>query len=179
MRVNRTQEFLMQNHRPELIPIGHSCPVGSLAFSADGKTLISGGSDDEEILWDVPTGAMLRLIRWEDYVNGQIVAPDGRTVLTSDGEVWSSPDRIPSQRRRRRGYRMACAPDDRTVAAVYGIPGTEEHQIRVFDARTGRTKRLFACGEYFPHSLAFSADGKLVAASGFCFQPNWYHYSAE
>src|SRR5205823_7591217 len=37
---------------------GHSRPVSALAFSADGKTLVSGGADNTVRVWGVAAGAL-------------------------------------------------------------------------------------------------------------------------
>ena len=39
---------------PDLL--GHSDPVKSVAFSPDGKTVVSGSSDEKIKLWSVETG---------------------------------------------------------------------------------------------------------------------------
>jgi WD40 repeat protein len=50
-------------HAPDLEDIrvlkGHTAPVRSLAFSADGKRLASGGNDRTVRVWEVETGRAL------------------------------------------------------------------------------------------------------------------------
>ena len=68
-------------------------PLGSVAFSADGKTIAAGGTDGTLILLDAATGKR-RQLRAEDGVGARaIFSPDGAQIATSDGleavRLWS------------------------------------------------------------------------------------------
>jgi WD40 repeat protein len=77
---------------------GHSDWVTSVAFSPDGKMLVSGSHDGTVILWDVATGKQLRAI--EDHrLNGKpfevvsvAFSPDGKRVASASSDktvrVW-------------------------------------------------------------------------------------------
>ena len=75
----------MTNRHLELVLIGHDHGFTSLAFSADGKTLVS-GSYENHIVWDVETGKVRWILRAKDFINHLAVTPDGAAV-TSDGHV--------------------------------------------------------------------------------------------
>ncbi len=78
--------------------IGHTSPITALAFSTDGRTLISAGSakgDSNVRLWDVFTGQQIaRLSGHNDSINGVVGLPDGKSFVSasSDGtaRVWQN-----------------------------------------------------------------------------------------
>src|SRR4051794_41696398 len=69
-------------HRP---PMKHQDWVSSVAFSPDGKTILSGGHDGEARLWDAASGRRIPvppLIHSGRQVFSVAFSPDGKTILT-------------------------------------------------------------------------------------------------
>src|SRR5262249_40944766 len=65
--------------KKELRLVGHKDWVNHVAFSPDGRTLVSASKDRTLKQWDVKTGAELRtLAGHEGWVNAVAVSPDGR-----------------------------------------------------------------------------------------------------
>ena len=61
--------------------------VESIAFSADGKWLVTGHADTKLRVWDVATGmAVCHLDGHEAAVTTVAFAPDGRTVFSGSGD---------------------------------------------------------------------------------------------
>ena len=68
----------------EIVPITpHSSGVRTVAFSTDGRHLLSTGEDATIKLWDIATGQ--RLHAWDAHGQAYAVAfaHDGKTVLTN------------------------------------------------------------------------------------------------
>src|SRR5205814_1212175 len=59
----------MKSNRPELVVIGHSNVVTSVAFFPDGKSLVSDSRDHTAIIWNVQTGTMLRLLSLQEFLD--------------------------------------------------------------------------------------------------------------
>ena len=68
--------------------IGHIDEVSSVAFSSDGSMLASAGLDGTVQLWDIETGARIRLLtRRFAWIDSVAFSPDGAT-LASGGCGW-------------------------------------------------------------------------------------------
>jgi len=69
---------------------GHGTLVASVAFSPDGKTLVTASLANNARVWDVPSGNLRTMLR--GHVQGVIAvafSPDGKTIATGshDGKV--------------------------------------------------------------------------------------------
>src|SRR5271157_5779741 len=73
---------------------GHTAFVSKVLFTRDGKQLISVSVDKTIRVWDVASGAPLRVLRPPigPIGGGALVAaaltPDGRTLAAGGGSVW-------------------------------------------------------------------------------------------
>jgi WD40 repeat protein len=79
---------------------GHTNQVNGVAFSPDGRRLISGSSDGTVRVWELATGHTTLILRGhKDGVRCVAFSPDGRRIASSDGKetrIWDgSPMAIP------------------------------------------------------------------------------------
>jgi uncharacterized protein (TIGR03067 family) len=140
----RARLATVKNARPCLTLAGHRSTVWDLAFSPDGKRLVSAGDVDEPVrLWDLDTGstrADFRLGFSGHYPVRLAFAPDGKTVAL--GSLDPKQSEKPANERRW------------TV-------------LRLWDPDAGTSRSLVVTRDYPSHvgSLAYSRDGKTLVVN--------------
>jgi WD40 repeat protein len=161
--------------KPRWSRLEHRYPVRCVAFSADGKTLVTGGGLDELFddltgdvrLWDVATGQeRVRLKGLCTMVSALALAPDGQTLASASlgGAVglWD----VSTGRERQRidipnaiTPSLTLSPDGRTLA-VGGWARDACVKLRWLD--TGAQHTLAAGSG----PVSFSPDGRRLASTG-------------
>ncbi|MGK7925182.1 MAG: WD40 repeat domain-containing protein, partial [Spirulina sp.] len=64
-----------------------SYKILTIAFSPNGETFASGGSDGMARLWDLKTGKVLQIFTGHDeFVSAISFSKDGKTLLSGDGD---------------------------------------------------------------------------------------------
>lgn len=146
--------------------ISAQSPISSVAFSPDGKWIVS-GSDAGTDIWDVGTGQLVRQMQNDSYALRSVVfSPDGKSIATgSHGKLilW---DAMSGKQTREfdigNSYlsSVAFSPDSKLVAG--GTTGT----VNVWDAATGSIAAIFRPHSCCVYSVAYSKDGKWIASGG-------------
>jgi WD40 repeat protein/serine/threonine protein kinase len=78
--------------KPLITLTGHTGSILSVAFSADGKKLVSSSEDGTARLWEVSTGKALRTLSGSQALaNSALFAPDGQKIYVgaADNAVWA------------------------------------------------------------------------------------------
>jgi RNA polymerase sigma factor (sigma-70 family) len=145
----------------------HRGTLRSLAFSPDGKLLVSGGWDRVLRLWDPATGCEVRQIDGpKDGVEAIAFSPDGK-VLAGAGDscayLWDA--ETGREIRRLQGHKgrvtaLAFSPGGKLLATA------DEGTIRLWEMPGGPAPRVFTIGAGSIYAVAFSPDGRALAAAG-------------
>jgi hypothetical protein len=141
---------------------GHTADVRSVAFSPDGKLLLTGSYDNTVRVWDVATHGLLKTLRGHGgRVSTCVFAPDGQWVLSGSedhfAKIWS----IAGYEEVRvfqglvlRGHSEAIlgasfSPDGRQIATA-----SRDRTAKIWDFQSGREIREFKEGHDFLASAA-------------------------
>ena len=164
---------------------GHNCAITSLAFSSNGKQLVSASLDQTVRIWDVAARKETSVLHEEAGVLAVAFSPDGKRVAAGSEDrtvkLWAPPNSsVVSLPIGGEQNNAVFSPDGRQLAA--SSPG----KVTVWDLRTQSELKRIAVGPatrvaWSPdglslsaevglggwelHGAAFSPDGKLFATA--------------
>jgi WD40 repeat protein len=152
---------------------GHCGRVISVAYSADGKRIATGGADGTVRVWDAATARPLRTLvghRWQ--VVALAFSPDGKRLASSSLAVeavllWDLetgkkvaaldfPGVIKGAEQS-----VAFSPDGRVL-----FTGSRSGRSGLWDPATGKLLREFKADGHATHRAAFAPDGRHLVAGG-------------
>lgn len=148
--------------------------AAAIAWHPDGQQYAS-CLGNSVILCDPDSQKSLRQVLQKHETNVLAVAwsPDGATLasISHDGQLllWDAASQMPRHAVRARLTRnqsrlpqlLAWSPDSRRLAVPY-----DDHDVQIVDAATGERLSTLRCGGEPLLSLAWSADGRLLASGG-------------
>jgi hypothetical protein len=153
---------------------GHDSIVSSVAYSPDGRQIVSGSDDCTVRIWDAEIGRLLRTWRHTDKVNSVTYSPDGRQIaaaLDNGFKIWD----VASWRELPFGNdydhpsitTIVYRPDGRQIATV------DEHgRLIIWDVASGRELRGIG-GDYADmrsSPVAYSPNGSRIVSRVW----NWF-----
>jgi RNA polymerase sigma factor (sigma-70 family) len=145
----------------------HIGDVISVAYSPDGKVIASGQRNEGPIiLWDAATGKELRRLEEQPGVRGGFAfSPDGKQLALVKWGEWVGLWDVATGKQTRRlkiqpGGCVTFSADGKRMA----VPSST--QVVLLDAVSGKELRRLQGHPETIQSLAFSPDGKLLAAGG-------------
>ncbi len=73
--------------------------VPSVAFSPDGKYVVSGSDDGTARVWEAASGKEIARMTHDDYVTTVAFSPDGKYVVSGSGDKTARVGRRPAGRK--------------------------------------------------------------------------------
>ena len=155
-----------RRHQVELKAVfTHGNAVDVVAFSPDGKSILTGGNDNTARLWDAATGRPIgQPIKHSEWVISAAFSPDGKTILTGSADktarLWDAATGRPIGQPMKHSewvFSVAFSPDGKTI-----LTGSLDKTARRWDAATGRPLGEPLAHSNMVHAVAFSPDGKTI-----------------
>src|SRR5882762_1330723 len=147
---------------------GHSRPCGHIAFSPDGRRLVSGSYDTTVRLWDVATGALLQVMTGHcDDVFSVAYSPNGMLIASGSSDntviIWDAANGLQVSKYAGHLNWVVCvtfSPDGLRIAS-----GDSGGQIRVWSTDPADTSVMVLESPNQVVSLGFIARTRLIVAS--------------
>jgi WD40 repeat protein len=159
--------------QPKKLPrrlLGHSGPVRAIAFSSDGKYLLTGGEDEKARLWDVESETVRQVYEHHKaWINAVALQPNGDMAASAseDGKavLWDLGAKRPPIELFHGGRPVRCvafSPDGKTL-----VTGAVGGAVKMWDVATGKEKRAIPNAHQFgTTAVAFSPSGQFLATAG-------------
>ncbi len=138
--------------------------VHLVAFSSDGKYIVSVSDDDTARVWEAATGKQVAQVIHGSWVSSVAFSPDGKYVISGSNDsiarVWETAT----------GKEVARMTHDGPVNSVtfspdgkYVLSGSDDHTARVWEAVTGK-EVIRKTHDGRVSSVAFRPDGKYIVS---------------
>jgi len=153
---------------------GRLGPYGAIAISRDGRILAC-ARGNEVRLWDTATGQEVQVVRGQQGAMGPIALSADARILIAGGadkfvRVWNLATGKEERRLAEHPAAVSCvalSPDGTTIASAGVNPIDGAQSIFISDTASGKLLRQCNGHAGGIFSLAFAADGKVLASRSF------------
>jgi WD40 repeat protein len=159
--------------KPYLVFKGHSRQVSSVAFSPDGKTVLTGSYDGDVRLWDAQSGQLIRFFNaYTKVVYDVAFSLDGKNILTASGDSMARLWNALAPANEAAKIRTLIGHTDRVTTVAFSpdgsllLTGSFDRTVRLWDATTGVVKHVFKPDTDAVLNVSFAPDGKSILLAG-------------
>ena len=146
---------------------GHERRVTCVAFSPDGKRIVSGSGDETVKVWDAERGRVLVVFSGHgSSVTSVAFSPDGKRIVSGSDDdtlrVWDFEGRRALLTLPGHGAgvsSVAFSPDGKRI-----VSGSGDRTLKVWDAESGRELLALRGHKGGVTSVAFNSDGKRIVS---------------
>jgi WD40 repeat protein len=159
-------------HRPprddsRLTLRGHRGVVSSVALSADGHRIASGGWDETVRVWDTNTGRGLHVLRGHtDRIMALAFSPDGHWLVSGSKDATARVWEVGTGRL----AHVLSSHGNRVTALAFAadgsilVTGSRDRTVKIWDAASWRELKTLSGHSGFVWSVSFSPDGDTLAS---------------
>jgi len=149
---------------------GHTDDVNSVAFSPDGKQLLTGSHDYTIKLWDVASGNEIKTFKGHSYdVNSVAFSPDGKQIISGSDDktikLWDVASGKEIRTFTGHAYEVKSVAFSSNGKQVFS--GSTDKTAKLWDIASGKVIRTFSGHTEYIMSVALSPDGKQAVSGSY------------
>jgi WD40 repeat protein len=157
--------------KPAGKPFEHDDLIRAVAFSPDGKLVLTGGDDKTARVWEATTGQRVgKALTHASAVQFVAFSPDGKKIIASEestARLWNVATGRPIGEPIRQvppafGLPLSFSRNSKTVL----ISGPDGGTARLWNAETGKPYGRYLRGPTILSSMGFSPDGRTIVTAG-------------